>query len=305
MQSKDPTILRGKTIDQILTVASPLVLPEDFPIWQGTSTLTIKKAILRHYYMREIGAETVALWRYFLSTKLMEIMPWYVDLHDRMTAMADIYINHTESVSDDMDYGHKISKSGTDTRTVNSTNKDSGSRDVDTTDTGTVNNSTTDTGTRGVQSTEGGTIENSGTNDTNYQSLYSDTPQNGLTSVKQGQYLTNATVDDTTNSVDNTETRNLTKADTETRNLTGSNNQTRNLSGTNKEIRDLMQTLNSTDTMQYGMMDSHSGTDARTIVRSGFSGDKVDVLIRYKEAHINLIKEIIDACGTCWLGVIG
>lgn len=305
MQSKDPGLLRGKTIDQILTIASPLVLPEDFPIWSGTTTLTIKKAILRHYYMREIGGETVALWRYFLSTKLNEIMPWYVDLHDRMTAMANIYINQSENVSDALDYGHKISKSGTDTRTVSSTNKDTGNRNIDTTDTGTVNNSTTDTGTRGVQSTEGGTVENSGTNDTNYQSRYSDTPQNGLDSVAQGNYLTNATVDDTTNTVDNTETRNLTKSDTETRDLTGSNNQTRNLAGTSKELRDLMQTLNSTDAFQHGMMDTHTGTDARLIVRSGFSGDKVDVLMRYKEAHINLMKEIIEACGTCWLGVIG
>lgn len=305
MQSKDPALLRGKTIDQILTVASPLVLPEDFPVWDGGSSLAIKKAILRHYYMREIGAETVALWRYFLSTKLLEIMPWYVDLHDRMTAMADIYINQTEKVSDDMDYGHKISKSGTDTRTVNSTNKDAGTKDIDTTDTGTVNNQTSDTGTRGVESTEGGTVENSGTNDTNYQSRYSDTPQNGLESVAQGNYLTQATVDDTTNTVDNTETRNLTKSDTETRNLSGTNNQTRNLTGTSKELRDLIQTLNSTDSFQHGMIDTHSGTDARSIVRSGFSGNKVDVLIRYKEAHINLMKEIIEACGTCWLGVIG
>lgn len=345
MQSKDPTILRGKTIDEILTVAAPEVLPEDFPIWNGGSTSTIKKAILRHYYMREIGAETVGLWRYYLSTRLQEIMPWYVDLHERMTAMADIYINQLENVTDDLAYGHKIAKSGTDTKTVESTNKDTGTRDVDTTDTGTVNHETTDTGTvkntttdtgtvkdvttdtgtREVAGTETGTVENSGTNDTHYQNLYSDTPQNGLTSVQQGQYLTNATLDDTTNTVDNTETRDLSKSDTETRNLSqdktqtrdldgtndqirnlsGTNDETRNLAGSSKELRNLLQTFNSTDSTQYGMTDTHSGTDARSITRSGFSGDKVDVLTRYKEAHINIMREIIEACGTCWLGVLG
>lgn len=285
MQSKNPDILRGKTIAEIVAATADYVLPENFPVWTGGNVSTIKQAILRHYYMREISSETVALWRYFLSTHLLEVMPWYVDLHDRMSDMANIYLNQKDESTDTLNYGHKIGKSGTDTRTVNSTNKDTGSRSIEATDTGTVGRSTSDTGT----------VKNEGSNDNHMENLYSETPQNGLTSVKQGNYLTNATVEDNMNTVENTETRNL----------SGTNNETRNLSGTNEELRDLMQTLESTDAMSYGMTDTHSGEDVRSVVRNGFSGDKVDVLARYKELHMNIMQEIIKSCGSCWMGIIG
>lgn len=33
--------------------------------------------ILKHYYMREIGAETIGLWKLWVNTRLEEIMPYY------------------------------------------------------------------------------------------------------------------------------------------------------------------------------------------------------------------------------------
>lgn len=215
--------------------------------------------------MREIGAETVSLWRYFLSTRLQEIMPWYVDMYDRVTNMADIFLNQYEDSTDTLEHGHQIQKSGTDTRTVNNTTKDTGTRNVTTSDTGTINNS--------------------GTNDTHDEDLYSDTPQNGLNAVKAGNYLSSADIKDT--------------------NVTADNLETRNLAGSNKELRDLQVALNGTDAMQYGMKDSHSGNDVRTILKNGFSGDKVDVLERYRQMHFNVMQEIIKAVGDCWMGVIG
>lgn len=39
------------------------------------------KKILKHYYTREIGAETVGLWQLWVNTKLEEIMPYYNELY--------------------------------------------------------------------------------------------------------------------------------------------------------------------------------------------------------------------------------
>lgn len=318
-------MLRGKSIPVILKDTADDVLPEDFPIWEGGSASTIKQAILRHYYMREIGAETVGLWKYFLSTKLQEIMPWYVDLHDRMTEMANIYLNQLATQTDTLDYGHQIQKSGTDTTTKDSTMRDTGTVERDSSDTGTVNHATTDGGTRKVEDSNSahrestrsdtGTVSNTGTNDSSGENLMSDTPQNGLESVRQGSYLTKAEIASNTNSVDNTETRNLAGTDnedsngsgtsTETRNLNGSDKETRDLKLTNDELRDLMQKLDATESVQYGMKDTHGGTDTRKIVREGFSGDKVDVLERYKKLHLNIVKEIVESCGSCFMGVLG
>lgn len=235
--------------------------------------------------MREIGAETVALWRFFLSTKLLEIMPWYVDLHGRLDRMADIFISQFGTDTETMEYGHEIQKSGTDTTTVNDEMSDTGTIDRTNSDTGTVDKNGTDTGT----------LTNSGTNDRSGQSLYSDTPQNGLDSVIQGKYLTNATVDSDTTNVVNTETRNL----------TNSLKEKRDLAQAFKEIRALKNDRSVTNLLHHGMKDSHSGNDIKTLERTGFSGDKVDVLKRYRDLHLNIMKEIIEAVGTCWMGVIG
>lgn len=37
--------------------------------------------ILKHYYLREIGCETVGLWKLWINTKLEEIMPYYNQLY--------------------------------------------------------------------------------------------------------------------------------------------------------------------------------------------------------------------------------
>lgn len=282
---KYPEGLQGKTIPEIVGVSAGILLPENFPVWQDATADSIKQAILRHYYMREIGAETYALWQFYLSTKLNEIMPWYVDLHNRLDKMADIFISQVGTDTETIQYGHVIQKSGTDTTTINDTTDDTGTIDRTNTDTGTIDRDGTDTGT----------VANSGTNDRSGQSLYSDTPQNGLSSVIQGQYLTNATVDSDTTNIDNTETRNL----------ANSMKEERDLAQAFKEVRALQNTREVTNSLQHGMKDSHSGNDVKTLERTGFSGDKVDVLQRYRDLHLNIMREIIEAVGTCWLGVIG
>ena len=37
--------------------------------------------ILKHYYLREIGCETVGIWKLWMNTRLEEIMPFYNQLY--------------------------------------------------------------------------------------------------------------------------------------------------------------------------------------------------------------------------------
>lgn len=52
-----------------------------FPIFDESYRSVIETKILRHYYTREIGLETVGLWKLKLNTKLNEIMPYYNKLY--------------------------------------------------------------------------------------------------------------------------------------------------------------------------------------------------------------------------------
>ena len=53
----------------------------DYPIFDETYRGVIETKILKHYYTREIGLETVGLWLHKLDVKMNEIMPYYNQLY--------------------------------------------------------------------------------------------------------------------------------------------------------------------------------------------------------------------------------
>lgn len=74
------------SVDEIINIAIPKIFnTSEIPMFKGETeehrALLFKK-ILLHYYSREIGYETVGLWKLKLNTKLMEIMPYYNQLYE-------------------------------------------------------------------------------------------------------------------------------------------------------------------------------------------------------------------------------
>jgi hypothetical protein len=114
------------------------------------------KKILKHYYLREIGCETVGIWLLWMNTKLEEIMPYYNKLYEseliKFNPMYDVGWN----------------------RKGNKTGNESGS------------------GSRSTSGNNSGTNTQSGTSSNTRKDLYSDTPQGALTGVESETYLTNA-----------------------------------------------------------------------------------------------------------------
>lgn len=49
----------------------------DYPIFDEKYRSVLETKIINRYKFREIGLETVALWKHFLMTRLNEIMPYY------------------------------------------------------------------------------------------------------------------------------------------------------------------------------------------------------------------------------------
>lgn len=137
----------------------------EFPIWDEDYRSVLCTKILKHYYTREIGLETVGLWKLKLETKLNEIMPYYNELYESTTFKYNpLY---------DADY-YKTTK-GTD---VGENNRAGQSN--------TVNNGTNNT----VYDESG---ESSGEN--KRVNKFSDTPQGGLIGIENDEYLTNATIE--------------------------------------------------------------------------------------------------------------
>lgn len=116
--------------------------------------------ILKHYYLREIGSETVGIWKLWLNTKLEEIMPFYNQLYKS----ALIEFNPLYDVDLKRTHNRKIDSSKQDTGTSQSVSS------------GEINASGT----------------SSGTSNNTKKDLYSDTPQGSITGLENENYLTNA-----------------------------------------------------------------------------------------------------------------
>lgn len=215
-----------KSINQIITDSLNKVFDFDFPIFDETYRPVLERKILKHYYTREICAETVGLWKHFLDMRLNEIMPYYNKLYEsellQFNPFYDVDLTtdrktdgernaNGEKVNAATDNIERISQdSGTESLSRLSEDGGTESRNIQSEDGGTESDARNirDGGTEGISRTvtdsgrdsESKTTQDSGTqgesgSDVNKNTrwdIYSDTPQGALANVQNETYLTNA-----------------------------------------------------------------------------------------------------------------
>ena len=150
-----------KKVDDILAIAVPKVFDFYYPIFDESYRRTLESKILKHYYTREICAETVGLWKLWLSAKMNEIMPYSNEMYkSALLEYNPLYDVDLTRVHDGEGNKHNVTE-----------NNLASTRSGGWTDTDVDSGSTTNV------------------------RKYSDTPQNGLNDVMEDKYLTNVTVD--------------------------------------------------------------------------------------------------------------
>lgn len=267
--SSDEKILWDKMPEEIINEVVDIVLPFTFPLWSDGSTtvVDVKKAILQHFYMREIGSETVGLWKLRLRTVLQEQMQWISEMVNKKIAMDDIFQGQNQTYSETIARNKKENTTETKGQSITSDN------DV----TSSVSSSTDKT--TNADSTR------SYTDDTHADNSFSDTPQNGLQAVKSGTYLTTASIDNNTNSYDeisNTKAREgLTNTST--------------------------QTLNDEKTQQLkengGRDVEGNESETRNYTITGNVPNKVDVWEKWNKIHFNAMELVINVVSQCFLAI--
>lgn len=172
-------------IVQQIEKACPLIFNFDFPIWNESYRIELEKKILMHYFNKEIGLETVALWQFYLMTKLNEIMPYYNKLYETTVREYD-YLADTDmtEIMDKQRKGDEIADFSSDEtgKTVLSGTEDTSfSGKNDTVDTASVTNedNTISSGTtENTISHSGENHETSGDNgNSGTKTINSDMPQ--------------------------------------------------------------------------------------------------------------------------------
>lgn len=226
--------------------------------------------ILKHYYLREIGAETVGIWKLWMNTKLEEIMPYYNQLYEsarlEFDPLKDVNYQKQHSGTND---GTKNTDTSTDTTSNKVTNKDTTYAYHDD---GTVGDARDITGDGTWSSNDSKTDR------------YSDTPQGTInnTDVVGDAYLTNVRLTGDTASGTNHDT-------------TYDNNlQTKNLYGgstTGEDYTDDTTTNTTNDTDET----THS-TDTYLDIISGKMGTTPysDLLMKFRETFLNIDMMVIE-----------
>ena len=69
------------SVNQKIDIALPTIFDFDFPFYNQELLNDWKIRFIKHFYMREIGFETIALWKMKLEDKLNIIMPMYNKLY--------------------------------------------------------------------------------------------------------------------------------------------------------------------------------------------------------------------------------
>lgn len=229
-------------VNDVINTALPKVFNFEFPIFDEAYRPILEKKILKHYYTREIGLETVGLWKLFLDTKLNEIMPFYNQLYKSEL----LEFNPFYDIDLTRDHNLKKEETTKQDATEKGTTEKTGNID-DNTHTETNDNQNTES-TVDLQNTTGGTSkEQLGTTKTHYDK-YSDTPQGSLQNVQNDTYLTNARIINDTDSQtgETTISGNDTSKGTTTTNSNtdGTNDTERNISTNDSEEKSVSQNLN-------------------------------------------------------------
>lgn len=225
-----------KSVDDVISKSRDKVFNFEFPIFDESYRSVLETKIIKHYYTREISAETVGLWQLWLDTKLNEIMPYYNKLYEsELLEFNPFYdADYTKTANRDAD------KTGTE--------KDNISHDVERNGSGTITTDFDGTTTRTNNLTETTNMSNEPKTETWEE--FSDTPQGALTGVRNLNYLTNArhiTEDGTGSSTTGTVSNTGTVQDV----ADSTNTETRNTNDTEERTIDGTKTYNLNNTEEY------------------------------------------------------
>lgn len=252
-------------VDEVLSKSWNKVVTSNFAIFDEAYREKLVTKVLKHYYLREIGAETAGVWMLWMNTKFEEVMPYYNQLYESAKLKFEPFY--------DVDYTRSSQRDVTETEHGSYENKGQTESSGSSTDTGKTGN--TRTGKTTEVGTTGGTTKD----------LYSDTPQGALTGVESETYLTNARkVTDSGNSNTNVDE---TVTDVGTSEVKGVNSQTVN------------STLNNTNAKNGTKADAFSES-----VRGKMGGGSYSkMLIEYRDTFINIDMQVIDEFKDLFFGL--
>lgn len=285
-------------VDRIIAGSWDKIFTTQCEFFDESYRVLLCSKILKHFYLREIGAETVGVWKLWMNTKLEEVMPYYNLLYK--SALLDInplldvdYTKEHEGVSD----GAKNTEgSGTVSGRKNGTNVTTGGDTVTTegtkTTTGRHNDSETTDSTRNVSVSSIASATGS------KGDRYSDTPQGTIANadVEGNAYLTNVRLinDSTSGSSTDTTTDGL----TETKSSSGGVNTTEGTDMSTTTDKNETVTVNETNNVNTTNSSDETVHNTDSFVERVFGKmsniPQSELLMKFRETFLNIDMMVIE-----------
>lgn len=252
--------LAGQPLTARITASVPKIFDFDFPIFEESHRLELCRKILLHYITKEIGLETVGLWKLFLNERLNLIMPYYNNLYEIESRKFD-YLT-TDDRTETYKNNRKLQREGTN----NLTRKD--------TDNTTKQNTQDDTAST-IQDGANNSTETRSGNESN-KNLVSDLPQANYAGVDYGTNLTDGTRTASENNKNEQTTKSTTSATGKT-----------TMSGTDNRV------LDSNEQGKSSGNESEDSSYERTT--TGYAGENpTKLMLDYRNSIINIDKMIVE-----------
>lgn len=289
----DETESKGYTsVNEIISKSRAKIFNFSYPIFDPLYKPVLETKILKHYYGREIGAETFGRWQLWLDAKMNEIMPYYNKLYEsellEFNPLHDIDLTITKNkegtsntdYEGNTDTTNDLTRTDNLTRTDDFTRTDDLERNLETTRTDNLTQTDdytrTDNTTKRTQDSGTESDQESKANKNVHWDLYSDTPQGSIQNidVQNNEYLTNARkiTDDGTGTT-------ASKTTTFGKLVTETNSGTVNNAGTSKNTgtQGVVEEETNTGTQKNGGTSKNTGTQSNNEVGNSATTSSTDV----------------------------
>lgn len=307
-------------VEEVLNGSWNKVFDFDFPMFDENYRKALCIKILKHFYTREIGEETVGLWKLRLNTRMKEVMPYYNKLYESETLKINpLYtFNYQKTHKDSGGDVRTIEETGTNSESVSGSNVGTRSTKEDSTINSTdsgqdVVNGDVSTGNTTQGKTETAINGNATSNKTEtLKDRYSDTPQGGLTGIESNTYLTNARLND--NNISQTDTNKGNEQSVNNEVVTGqsNSNQTTSYGKANKNVKNATGSITdnytneSSRSGESGKNVSDSVTTTREYIESVMGSNGVSdskLLMEYRETFLNVDMMVINELNDLFMNI--
>lgn len=184
------------SVNTVISKARTKLFSFNYPIFDNAYKEHLESLICLHFYRREIGFETVGLFKLYLEQKMREIMPFYNQLYKsellEFNPFYDVDITRDHQLKHNTEE-NSLNKSSINSDSTENFNSNTTAKSRDNTNQGVSSRDESKSNTKNNSSAKNSSNSSSTSNN---KQRYSDTPQGSISDLEKDKYLTNATINE-------------------------------------------------------------------------------------------------------------